>query len=139
MLSRDINQNACDLHVMQSRVLLRHFKIIFFSFVIKIDSLSHIQTFHFLHFKSSSLLVHISNFHPMSNFTSLIGLLFQLTHTTPKSHFHISQSCRYYLQDKVTEVPVGHFRRLVYSTPNREGPYAPLRNYQIIYHNRLKN
>ena len=48
------------------------------------------------------------------------------SHQNHLSHFqsHVGTICRLL----VTGVPVGHSRRLVYSTPNREGPYAPLRN-----------
>ena len=87
----------------------------FISFISKIDSLISAQ------FQFSSYI----------HFTS-IWVVFQYSHTlTPKSHFYhqslVGNICRLL----VTEVLVEHFRRLVYSTPSREGPYALLRNKHI--------
>ena len=61
----------------------------------------------------------LTNTHQSSHFSfqNLVGTICRLSHRS---------SCR-------------TLRRLVYSTPNREGLYTPLRNNQIIYLNRLKN
>ena len=131
-------QHACDLHVMQSRVLLKHFKTFLFlcyknRFTIIYSNISFSFTLKVVHY-----LCNFPIFHPMSILQFSLGCCSNSRIHTPKIIFLISKSCRYYLQDKVTEAPVGHFRRLIYSTPNRKGPDTPLRNNQIIYLNRLK-
>ena len=114
MLSRD-KQICSALNKCNQCPIQKHIKT-FISFISKIYSLISAQ-FHFPSY------IH---------FTSIWVVFFQYSHTpTPKSHFcHqslVGNICRLL----VTEVPVGHFRRLIYSTPNREGPDTPLRNKHI--------
>ena len=78
--------------------------------------------------------MHFPIFHPMSNFTRFLGLLFQLTHTHTKIIFsHLQSHVGTIRRLLITEVPVGHFRRLIFSTPNREGSDTPLHNYSIPF------
>ena len=101
------------LYAMQSRCPTKHIKNNFsislfqsrFTTSAQFQFPSYVQFYKF----SLGCCFHSHNSHQnhLSHFQSLVGTICRLL---------------------VTGVPVGYSRRLVYSTPNREGPYALLRN-----------
>ena len=82
-----------------------------------------LKHFHFFYLENKFTTCALFQFPSYVHFTSFFGLLFQLTHTHTKNHVFSFQSLVGIIRRLlITEVPVGHFRRLIYSTPNREGP-----------------
>ena len=76
--------------------------------------------------------MHNSNFRPMPILQVLLGCGSNSHIHTPKSHFHIFKVMSViYVGHLIRKFPSDTIWRLIYPTPNREGPDTPLRNIPI--------